>query len=139
MSIYFDDSMIWMYRSGKDDDPFVPIQQTLKINDGTILLEEIPDDFQRPVISHSSKQFCEVLQGDPDENSYKVIYKHGIIVFNHVNNGDEVVVNYYGTGKFFLPAERIYLKTDQNGEIAKTLKDFVDDVESRLQSLEHEL
>lgn len=59
--LYFDDSMIWMFRSGKDDDPYVPIQQTLRIKDDVVLLEEIPDDFECPLISHSLKQFYEIL------------------------------------------------------------------------------
>jgi len=50
-----------MFRSGKDDDPYVPIQQTLRIKDDVVLLEEIPDDFECPLISHSLKQFYEIL------------------------------------------------------------------------------
>lgn len=130
MSIYFDDSMIWMYRSGRHDDTFIPLQQTLKIKDSIILLEEIPDDFERPVVTHETITLTEIHSGKPEANQYRILYKYGIIVFHHTRSGEFVTVNYKGTGRFYIPANRIYLHLDDKGDVEKTLQDLLDDNEA---------
>lgn len=137
MSLYFEDSMIWMHRSGKDDDPFIPIQQTVRIKDGTVLLEEIPDSFQRPIVTHDTITFSEVQSGDIGETNYRIIYKYGIIVFNHANNGELVTVNYFGTGKFFLPSSRVYTQVDDSNNIIQTIQNLIDSGETALGILDN--
>lgn len=127
--------MIWMYRSGKPEDPFIPITQTLRIKDGVVLLEEIPDSFQRPAVAHDTITFSEIQSGDPGATNYRIIYKYGIIVFNHANNGELVTVNYFGTGRFFLSADRLYLNVDENNNVTQTLKNLLDDNESAIEAI----
>lgn len=133
--LYFDDSMIWIFRSGKDDDPYVPIWQTLRIKDGVVLLEEIPDDFVRPLVAHDSISFTEIHEGDPDLNQYRILYKYGIIVFHHDHNGELVTINYKGTGRFYLPAERIYLHLNDKNDVKSTLQNLLDDNEAAIEAI----
>lgn len=127
--------MIWMYRSGKPEDPFIPITQTLRIKDGVVLLEEIPDNFQRPTVTHDTITFSEIQSGDPGATNYRIIYKYGIIVFNHVNNGELVTINYFGTGRFFLPANRVYAQIDDENNVTQSLKDLLDDNEAAIEAI----
>lgn len=131
----YNDPQITLWRSGTDDDPYIPRVDSLPIRDGKAILLEIPSDIQRVNVSG----FIEI-----DQNNYKrknyladnemiVDYSHGIIQFSPVHEGKTFLFNYYGKGLVLIPSSRIYaMMKNGNSDVVVTLQDYINQIEQRI-------
>ena len=115
-----------MRRLGTVLDPFIPISESRQIENNRLTLTEIPDSFNRVIVtSDDGKLWYELPIGIPTENQYVVDYNEGFIDFHSSNNLLTVNCQYLGTGFHYLSASRIIVGSS-NIDIAQTLQDVVD-------------
>ena len=78
----------------------------------------------------------EIVTGTPLEGQYKVSYITGIITFNAYDNAKSVNCVYFGTGRFFLSANMIYV-TATNDLVEETLDDLITNVQDIIDSAQY--
>ena len=149
----YDDSSLYIWRSGDENDPFVDQSDTVKVINNRGILVEIPDrktkvkSYLLPV-NHSfteaqlkSLSFLEeeptiekLYEIDtkiynapktPAKNQFIVNYATGILTFHPSLNARDVVCVYKGVGRILLTAERVWLHSP-NPWTVDTLQGFVD-------------
>lgn len=88
-----------------------------------IILNQIPSSYYRVNIAGYQEIITnQTLKG----NQFKVNYASGIIFFPPSEEGNEITITeYYGTGIEMIPASRIYLGTNEDGNITNTLYDMI--------------
>jgi hypothetical protein len=123
MSFEFNNPLIMTLRSGSSEDPFININDTRKIINNTIYLNELPDSFNKVSISG----YYETTNSSPSSNEFFVNYTNGIITFNPSESGKTVMANYKGRGLIQYPSSRIYTQVDNNNNPIETLKDIIED------------
>jgi len=128
MQFDYNDPIITKRRKGTSDDPFIDCNETHVVENGKVILTEIPDPFTRVIVTGANKQWYEIQSGIPKDNEYLVDYKNKIVTFNTVNNGLQLNFSYKGTGLTYVPTSMIYTKQN-NGEIVETLKQLTDSTE----------
>jgi len=128
MQFDYNDPIITRRRKGTSDDPFVNLNETHVVENGKVILTEIPDPFTKVIVTGANKQWYEIQSGIPNENQYIVDYKNKIVTFNTVNNGLQLNFSYKGTGLTYVPTTMIYTKQN-NGEIVETLQQLIDSTE----------
>jgi len=129
----YNDPLIIAWRAGTEDDPFSDrVNESYKILNGTILLQEVPDEFERVFI----QDYIEIF--DPSKESvspskFIVNYQNGIITFDPSQEGKTVVVkSYKGRGILLYPAERIYTKDGNN--IVTTIQEIIDNGQTAIEA-----
>jgi len=121
-----------MRRKGDALDPFIPISESRQIEFNRLSLTEIPDSFNRVIVtSDDGKLWYELPIGIPTENQYVVDYNEGFIDFHSSNNGLTVNCQYVGTGWHFISTSRI-ISGSSNIDTAKILQDIVDVAEAAM-------
>jgi hypothetical protein len=128
MQFDYNDPIITKRRKGTSNDPFIDCNETHVVENGKVILTEIPDPFTRVIVTGANKQWYEIQSGIPKDNEYLVDYKNKIVTFNTVNNGLQLNFSYKGTGLTYVPTSMIYTKQN-NGEIVETLKQLTDSTE----------
>lgn len=103
------DPIIGKLRKGTPDDPYKKIIETLQVYNGKALLSEIPNRFEKVIVTGLLQPMKEVLSGDLSENTYRVDYTHGVVFFHAKIEAQYLVFKYMGRGAQFFPASRIYL------------------------------
>lgn len=119
-----------VWRSGTHDDPYVDRSDVLKIINGTVILHEIPDDFNHVFIDGYSEVFKEA----PLSNQFVVDYQNGYIFFNASEEGKTITANYKGKGVVLYPAQRIYIQ-NENPEITISLQEVIDTYGSDIEKI----
>jgi parallel beta-helix repeat protein len=109
-----------LWRDGTENDPYIPIEDVQKIVNNTIVLSEIPDEFNHVQIEN----YSEIYKGEPESDEFIVNYANGIVTFNSSEEGKTVVVRYFGRGQILISANRVYLHS-KNPDIVKTLQDLI--------------
>lgn len=123
--------VIMQKRSGKTDDPFISINETISVNNqGLVVLEEVPDKFNHVTIPN----MYEIYDGIPDTDEFLVNYNNGNITFNVANNGNQYVASYKGTGKIYVSAKRIATQIGDTGDIIQDLQQLTDDANAVIQN-----
>lgn len=113
-------------RTGRSDDPFIPIDETLTVNtDSKVILSEIPDSFEKVDVSGLSTTWKEIKKGIPNTEEYKVDYCNKIVTFNNEHIGKQLNFSYLGAGNHYLSTEVIYTKAS-DGSVTETLKELND-------------
>lgn len=98
------------------------------ITKGKVILEEIPDYKQRVFITNHVE--IDIKQKIVQDFQFKVDYPHGIIYFHTSREGQEINIDrYYGRGQFYTPAQRIYTKLNDFGEVIETLADIIHSID----------
>lgn len=127
MSFYFPnvDPVYLFKRKGDATDPYIFLKQSAKVVNGKVIMKEIPD-FQSAVVVKNSAQ--EVLIKTTNEtllvNQYRVDYSVGHAYFHSSQEGQNVTIEYKGTGFLNFPAERVFIEaTGAQGE--ESLQDIV--------------
>lgn len=143
MSFYFPNvDPVYVYK--RNVDAYISLQQSSKVVNGKVILKEIPD-FQSTVVVKNASQV--VLTGTTNAtllaNQYRVDYSVGHIYFHTSLEGQNVTIDYKGTGYVSFPAERIWLETtgaqgeESLQDIVTRLKDTsVASLDSKVGSLE---
>lgn len=136
MTIFYSEPLIWKRRAGDSEDPYISIREVLMIKDGLVLLQEIPDNFQKVSVSGEGISWSEIKEGDIGETNFLVNYTNGLVYFNPIHNGKTLTFNYLGTGFFYIPAGRIATLLDSSNNVVQTLKNIIDTEEDALQAIE---
>ncbi len=118
------DPIITKRRKGNSEDAFVPLSESHIIENGTVILSEIPSKFNRVTVTGESITWIEKDSGSPTENQYVVDYNNNIITFHVSRNGLQLQFDYMGTGMHYVPATMIYTQTNQ-GEVVETLSNII--------------
>jgi hypothetical protein len=126
----FNDPISYRIRKGSVDDPFIEIQQTDKVRNGTILLREIPDKFNGISITNGTINLATKDSGLPDVNTVVVDWTNGILTFDDAYEGQIFTIDFMGRGNVYLPATKVYTNVDENGNVTETLQTLVNDTES---------
>jgi hypothetical protein len=125
----FQDPIAYRMRKGSVEDPYVPISQTDKVRNGTILLREIPDKFNGITITDGNINLATKDSGLPDENTVVVDWTNGILTFDSSYEGQTFTVDFMGRGNVYLPASKVYTNVDENDNVTETLQTLIDDTE----------
>ena len=131
MSFFFPkvEKMYVYKRKGTQDDPYVPISESLKVVNSRVILKEVPDLFTKVTVKDNKGNFLyETTSLTPNANEYRVDYSLGIVYFNSSNEGKEFTFDYQGVGLIAFPASRIWTR-ENNGEIVETLQTLIDETE----------
>lgn len=149
----YDDSSIYIWRSGDENDPFVDQTDTVKVIHNRSILVEIPDrktkvksyllpanhlfteeelgslSFleEEPTIKRLYEIDTKIYNAPktPAENQFIVNYATGILTFHPSLNARDIVCVYKGVGRILLTAERVWLHSP-NPWAVDTLQGFVD-------------
>lgn len=125
-------------RKGTQDDPYVPISESLKVVNSRVILKEVPDLFTKVTVKDSNGNFLyETTSLTPNANEYRVDYSLGIVYFNSSNEGKEFTFDYRGVGLVAFPASRIWTR-ESNGEIAETLQELIDTITITVNEIKQE-
>ena len=90
-----------------------------------IVLMEIPDEYYKVQIEGMSEIPWDKPITNP--NQFKVFYTVGWIEFHPSMEGKNVLIKqYYSKGICYIPASRIYIELDDNGNITETMQKYVD-------------
>jgi hypothetical protein len=111
-----------VWRKGDDLDPYILKEESLKVIQNKIVLDEIPDEFYGVRITG----FHEVFDvEDISSESFLVNYQNGIVTFDKSQEGVTLVVEYKGRGILQYPAERIY-SYNETTQAIETLQEMLD-------------
>lgn len=132
-SLEYKENLIVNRRSGKGDDPYISVSQTLEVIAGRVQLAEIPSDFDKVTVTSSTPttpviDWVEVDYNTLTDTTYKVNYTFGYVEFHPNNNGKILKFDYKGTGATFLSADRIWVNAD-GSTVTETLKNVVENAE----------
>ena len=123
------DPIISKMRKGYGDDPYKKIIETLQVIDGKVVLSEIPDRFEKVIVTGSLHPMREVLSGDLSENTYRVDYTNGVVFFHAKTEAQYYVFKYAGRGVHYFPSSRIYM---HNGKGIINAEDKFNDVDREI-------
>lgn len=108
-------------RDGSPTNPFVDIQETLKVTSGKVILTEVPNEFYKVRVEDTSGNVLVETQSPfPNSTQYRVDYRLGFVFFNSANEGKSFKFTYKGVGIIKIPYERVF--TDDPSE---SLKDYL--------------
>lgn len=115
------------FRKGTSDDPYIEKVEQHQINNGKVLLNEIPQkQYRVEVASSDNSLWYEIDSGIPSGNQYLVDYNIGIINFDStVNEAKTLTFNYLGIGQIFINSERIAV-AQSNGSVTESLQELID-------------
>lgn len=127
-------------RKGDIDDPYVSIEETIKIgNTGKVLLKEIPSELEKVVAKDSTNTQLNEIQKDKNIaiNEFHVDYKLGIVSSHNDLIGTSITFTYKGTGVVSIGASRVYVE-DDGANPTKTLETLITEANQALaDSKEH--
>ncbi len=158
----YDDSSLYIWRTGDENDPFVEQVDTIKVINNRGILVEIPDKKTR-IKSYllptdhtfESEQLSDALfleneptverlyevdtkiynaPKTPAEDQFIVNYATGILTFHPSLNARDIVCIYKGVGRILLTAERVWLHSPNPWGV-DTLQGFVDMIFGKEQAL----
>ena len=124
----YNDPLAIVFRSGSEDDPFVPRSNSLPIINAQITLLEIPSITHKVQISGLVEVTQEQLfdKKNLEANEFVVNYSNGNIQFHPSREGQVVKANFYSRGMILYPASRIYAIATENPDVVVTLQDYID-------------
>ncbi|PKR82601.1 right-handed parallel beta-helix repeat-containing protein [Heyndrickxia camelliae] len=131
MEFIYNDPILSKRRKGTVRDPFIPISETLFVVNGKVVLTEIPNRFNKVIVTGSKFPLYEIEDGELDDYTYKVDYPNGVVFFNSNFNNTSLTFTYLGEGAYFFPSSRIWINQDKNGSI-EVLNDKFDDIDTRI-------
>lgn len=133
--------LIWKLRSGTNGDPYVELTDRKKIIHGRIALHEVPSFSYKVNINgfyEVSKEEYEENKGVLALNEFYVDYQGSFIYFNESKNGETLEIKYLGTGIAQIPAERIWVHSN-NPYAVDNLQEYIDKCDGFIASCQEEL
>lgn len=122
----YSDPIIANKRKGTPEDPFIRKTETLTVNNGKVLLTEIPNKQNKVIVTDGVDYLLEIIDGELNEEKYKVDYTMGVVYFSNSWSNKELTFKYLGEGSLLFPAARIW--AEKNGN-AISLKDKLADLD----------
>lgn len=120
-----DPCLFTVLRKGTDNDRFIHRVEPQQVQNGKILLSEIPQKQYRIKVSSSDgRLWYEIDNGTPKDNEYLVDYNTGLIYFSSDHEAETLTFDYLGIGLVYVSSKRIY--TDDNGNsVTETLQQLI--------------
>lgn len=136
MSIFdYNDPIISRLRKNTIDDPYVSKTEYFIIENGKVVLTELPSKFHRVTVSGDGITWIEKDKKIENSNEFMVDYTNKIITFDAIHNGKQLQFDYTGRGLQYLPTSMIYTKTT-NGEVTETLENIIATGESAIENIQ---
>ncbi|WP_405101396.1 hypothetical protein [Oceanobacillus sp. FSL H7-0719] len=124
------DPLLLRQRTGEEDDPYIYLEQTSNVFNGSIALKEIPS-FSHDVEVLNSSDVALAKSDNPHEigiDEYIVDYTDGVVYFNTEQEGNEFTIKYWGTGYLSLPSTRIFVPNGGDDPL-QSLQNILDNVD----------
>jgi hypothetical protein len=126
----YSDPILGKKRKGDSSDPFIPITQSVQINqNGVAQLAEVPNKLSRIQIS-GLVEVDEVPDTGLEPTMFHVDYVNGLIEFHPSLIGQTVSVSFVGEGATYFPVSRIWTKTNDGLTPAETLDAYIDSIDN---------
>lgn len=136
MSVFdYNDPIITRFRKGDINDPYVEKTEYFVIENGKVVLTELPSKFHRVVVTGEGITWIEKDDKIENSNEFIVDYTNKIVSFDIIHNGKQLEFFYFGRGLQYLPTSMIYTKTS-NGEVTETLQDIITTGESAIENIQ---
>lgn len=127
-------------RKGTSTDPYVYKDESLVVDQsGFLFLTEYPDELYRvEAYMEDGVELYETQEDILKQNEFRVDYESRKITFNKALIGQQIEVQYKGTGQDLLPATSIYTNLNEDGTIEtldgyiKTLNKLINSIDSIL-------
>ena len=126
--------IITSLRAGTSKDPYVHRVDTLQINNSTVVLTEIPVQFNKVKVTGEGITWSEI-KGVSKENQFRVDYVSGILYFHHSREGLQLTFTYMGRGLIYVPDTMIYTQSD-NGQVTQTLNELTEQLNLGLPAIQ---
>lgn len=110
------------WRKGDISSPYVSISEPVIVANKMWFLSEIPDLYNRVVISGLVETQSTIV----NSGQYYVDYNRGIVFFHDDQDGLSFTASYYGKGIISIYASRV-LSQDGGGSVTGTLQEIIDD------------
>ncbi|SNZ09911.1 hypothetical protein SAMN05421503_1414 [Terribacillus aidingensis] len=94
--------------------------ETHSVRGGRVQLTEIPSKRERVVVKGNNRVWKEVQSIRLEPDYFRVDYVNGVVYFHEDNENKSFSFDYKGTGAYYFPASRIWVK-EENGEVTETL------------------
>jgi hypothetical protein len=121
-----DPVLFTVLRKGTSDDQYVHKVEPQQIQNGKVLLSEIPQKQYRVTVSSSDNSlWYEIDNGVPIGNQYLVDYNVGLIYFDSSHEAQTLIFDYLGIGVCYVNSERIVV-AQSNGNVTETLQELID-------------
>lgn len=124
------DPLYLRQRKGTEEDPFIKLQDTVNVFNGSVVLREIPsfaDDLE--VIDSEGTVFTKAPSiNEIGLSEFIVDFVDGLVYFHPNNEGKQFTVEYWGTGMLSLPSTRIFVPNN-SGDPIESLQNILDNVE----------
>lgn len=132
--VFIDNNKTYFFkREGTKEDPYVDINEEIKIQGSRAILREVPDKYSKVVATDEDLEWIETYKHITKPEEFYVDYVTGIVYFHSARNGLNPKLTYKGTGMLSFPISRIW--TDHDGEKpVQTLKDLVDYLQTSINS-----
>ena len=113
------------------------ISEAVTVRNNVLNLTEVPsEDYSVEIEDFTEVTDFDLLANNTVDDLFYVNYKHGYITLNKEHNFEKITVNYYGIGKSYLSAFRVYVGTDSTGNVAETLGDLFKQGEDIVEALD---
>src|SRR5690554_3017265 len=107
MSFDYNDPIISRLRQNTIDDPYVSKSEYFVIENGKVVLTELPSKFHRVTVIGESITWVEKDKEIENDNEYIVDYTNKIVTFDAIHNGKQLQFDYMGRGLQYLPTTMI--------------------------------
>ena len=113
------------------------ISEVVTVINNILNLTEVPsEDYSVKIEGFTEVSDFDLLASNTVDDLFYVNYKQGYITLNKEHNFEKITVNYYGIGKSYLSAFRVYVGTDNTGNVAETLGDLFKSGENIIEALD---
>ena len=119
------------------ENPIQRLNKVHKVANSKIVLDEIPDEFQKVIIS--GKFEIKQQQNFPTVNPelyYKVNYLNGEVTFGGNLDGDNITItSYYGRGNISYYAKKLIIEDAWNNWNSTNMEDLSAEIKSQINNL----
>ena len=113
------------------------VSEVVTVRNNILNLTEVPsEDYSVEIEDFTEVTDFDLLASNTVDDLFYVNYKQGYIVLNKEHSFEKITVNYYGIGKSYLSAFRVYVGTDSTGNVAETLGDLFKTGEDIIEALD---
>jgi hypothetical protein len=104
---------------------YIDKSESHQIVNSKVVLSELPDSFAKVNVSGIGVTWIETKNPSPSANEYYVDYTNGVVTHHSSREGIQLLYSFKAKGLQFYPASRVYVETDSNGDVVKTLGDII--------------
>lgn len=120
---------VYLYqRRGTESDPYISLMDKNNIRTNNIVLKEVPSVTAGVKVTHQGAELTETKQDDIKFNEFRVDYSVGVVFFHDSRDGEEMVVEYDGTGYVSIPSHRIVVPNSKYDAV-DSLQNILNDVD----------